>query len=97
MQSLLSAGLGAIALGLVATSAQAAPASGLLAAVDKDAWRASPVETVTWYGRRHCYWHHGYRHCWYGYRHPRWHDYGYYGYGHPYRYYSDYGYRRSWY
>jgi hypothetical protein len=50
MKSLLSAGIAAIALGLVATGAQAAPASGLIAAVDRDADRVGQVETVNWYG-----------------------------------------------
>jgi hypothetical protein len=99
MKSLLIAGLGALGLGLLATSAQAAPAGGLMPAIDRDAARASPVETVTWNWRRHCHWHHGYRHCWHGYRHHGWRDYGYYRYGHPHRYHYGYndGYRRSWY
>ena len=93
MKSLLVAGIGAIALGLVATSAEAAPGGGL-AAIDREAAQSSPIETVTWYGRRHCWWHGGYRHCGYGYRRYGWR--GYYGWGrHPYRY--SYGYRRWWY
>ncbi len=98
LKSLVVAGLGAAGIALAASSVQAAPASSLIAAIERDAERASPVETVTWYGRRHCHWHYGYRHCWYrwhGHHHRRWHDYGYYDYGHPYRYH--YGYRRGWY
>ena len=100
MKSLVLAGLGAAGIALAATSVQAAPAGGLLAAVDRSAERVSPVENVTWYGRRHCHWHYGERHCWYGpryrwhgYYYPRWRGYGYYDY--PYRYH--YGYRHGWY
>lgn len=80
MKSILSAGLGAVALGLVATAAQAAPVSSLIGAVDRDAARSGAVENVTW-GRR-CHWHRGYRHCWYGHRYHRWHH--------------RYGHRRGW-
>lgn len=82
--------LGGCALGLAATAAQAAPASGLADAVDREAARNGPVETVTWYGRRHCHWHYGYSHCWYGHRHYR----PYYGYSTYRPYYGHYGYRR---
>ena len=75
MQSILSAGLGALALAALASTAQAAPATGLAAAIDRDATNA--VEQVTWKYRRHCYWHHGYRHCWRGHRAHKWHRYGY--------------------
>ena len=75
MQSILSAGLGALALAALASTAQAAPATGLAAAIDHDA--TSAVEQVTWKYRRHCYWHHGYRHCWRGHRAHKWHRYGY--------------------
>lgn len=98
MKSFLSAGLGVCALGLIAATAQAAPSAGLADAIDRDAARDSLVENVTWYGRRHCHWHHGYRHCGYGHRHYRpYYGYGYYrphyGYGHDYHY----GHRRWWY
>jgi hypothetical protein len=95
MQLLLSTGLVAFGLGIVATSAQAAPTGGLMAAVDQDAARTNPVENVTWHGWRRCYWHYGHRHCWHGdgLWHHKWHRYGYYG--HPYRYH--YGYHRWWY
>jgi hypothetical protein len=75
MQSILSAGLGALALAALASTAQAAPAAGLAAAIDREA--TSAVEQVTWNYRRHCYWHHGYRHCWWGHRPYKWHRYGY--------------------
>jgi hypothetical protein len=100
---LLSAGLVAFGLGIVSTSVQAAPAGGLVAAIDRDAARASPVEKATWYGHRHCYWHYGHYRCWYGHHHRhwyghhhyrKWHKYGYYR---PHRhYYGHYGYRRWW-
>jgi hypothetical protein len=93
MKSLVSAGLGVCALGLVATTAQAAPAAGLTDAIDRDAARSGLVESVTWYGRRHCHWDYGYRYCWYGHRYYRPYYRGY-GYGH--RYYG-YGHRRWWY
>ncbi|MET0193185.1 MAG: hypothetical protein ABW200_07405, partial [Hyphomicrobiaceae bacterium] len=83
MQSILSAGLGALALAVLASTAQATPAGGLAAAIDPSA--ASAVEQVTWKYRRHCYWHHGHRHCWWGHRSHKWHRYHY---GH--RYYHRY-------
>jgi hypothetical protein len=86
MQSILSAGLGALALAALASTAQAAPGAGLAAAIDRDA--TSAVEQVTWKYRRHCNWHHGYRHCWWGHRHyKKWHRYGY---GHRNYYYNRY-------
>src|SRR5262245_31904101 len=95
VRSLLAAVVGACTLGLAATAAQAAPSAGLLGAISHDAAAESQVENVTWYGRRHCHWHRGHRHCWYGHRYRRWHHhYGYYG--SPYRYGYDYGYRRWW-
>ena len=100
MKSLLLAGVGACALGLVGATAQAAPAAGLAGAVDPDAARSALVENVTWYGRRHDdHWHYGYRHRWYGHRYYRPY-YGDYGYGHryykPYYGYGHYGHRRWW-
>jgi hypothetical protein len=80
MKSLLSAGLGALALGLVATAAQAAPA-GLAGAIDQSAGHSGLVEKATWYGDRY-YGH--YHRPYYGYR---WYRHRHYGYGH-------YGYRR---
>ena len=66
MKSLLSAGLGALALGLVATAAQAAPA-GLAGAIDPSAGRSGLAEKVTWYGDRHYGRYHRpyYEHRWY--------------------------------
>jgi hypothetical protein len=100
MKSLLSAVLGACALGLVATATQAAPAAGLTDAIDRDAARNGLVENVTWYGRRHCHWDYGYRHCGYGHRSYRSY-YGDYGYGDRYYrpyygHYHGYGHRRWW-
>jgi hypothetical protein len=75
---LLSAGYGALALGLVATSAKAAPAVGLGGAVDATPADASLVQKAHWYGRSYG-WGYGYN----GYR-P--HYGGYYGgYGRYYR------------
>ena len=87
MQTILSTGLGALALAALTSTAQAAPGAGVAAAIDREA--ASTVEQVTWNYRRHCYWHHGHRYCSWGYRpYKKWHHYGY-GYGHRY----DYGHR----
>jgi hypothetical protein len=78
MRHVLSAGVGALALGLLATTAQAAPTAGLGGVADTNAVDASLIEKAHWYGR-----HYGYR---YRYR-PYY--YGYYGY-----YRSYYGYDR---
>jgi hypothetical protein len=72
MKSLLSAGLGALALGLVATAAQAAPA-GLAGAIDQSAGHSGLVEKATWYGDRY-YGH--YHRPYYGYRWYRHRHYG---------------------
>ena len=93
VKSLLSTGLGALALGLVTTAAQAGP-SGLAGALDQSAGRSGLAEKVTWYGDgykgHYGYYHrpyYGYR--WYGHRH-----YGYRGYGHRhFGWYPRYGYR----
>ena len=88
MQTILSAGLGALALAVLAPTAQAAPAPGLAVAINREA--TSAVEQVTWGYRRHCYWHHGYRYCGWGHHHYKWGYrpykkwYGYGGYGHRY-------------
>ena len=91
VKSLLSAGLGALALGLVTTAVQAGPSS-LVGAFDQSAGRSGLAEKVTWYGDGY-YSHHyrpyyGYR--WYGHRHYGHRHYGYRWYGH--RHYG-YGYR----
>jgi hypothetical protein len=70
VKSILSAGLGALALALVASAAQAAPAGGLAGAIDRDA--ASAIEQVTWKRHWYCYWHHGRRYCYWGHRHYGW-------------------------
>ena len=51
VKSPLWAGLGALALGLVTTTAQAGP-SGLASAFDQSAGRGGLAEKVTWYGDR---------------------------------------------
>jgi hypothetical protein len=96
MKSVVSTGLGICALGLVATTAQAAPAAGLAGAADRDAARSGPIQNVTWYGdgyrygyRRHYrpYYYgysYGYDRPYYGYRYR--YDRPYYGYRHHYRY-----------
>lgn len=89
-KSLLSAGLGALAIGLVTTAAQAGPA-GLAGAIDQSAGRSELAENVTWYGDGYYGHYHrpyyGYR--WYGHRH-----YGHRWYGHRhYGWYPRYGYR----
>jgi hypothetical protein len=96
VKSLLSTALGALALGLVTTVAQAGP-SGLAGAFHQSAGRSGLAEKVTWYGDGykgnkgyHGHYHRrydGYR--WYGHRH-----YGYRGYGHrQFGWYPRYGYR----
>jgi hypothetical protein len=86
MKHILSVGFGALALGLVATGAQAAPVGGLGAAAAANGTDAGLVENVTWYGRHHYRYHYGYH---YGYK-PYY--YGHYGYK-PY-YYGHYGHYR---
>ena len=81
MKHVLSAGFGALALGLLATTAQAAPVTGLTGVADATAVDTSLVEKAHWYGR-----HYGYR--------PYYRHYGYYGYYRPYyRWYKPYGWR----
>lgn len=80
----LSAAFGALALGLAATSAQAAPAAGMVATLQADVADAAQVEKVT-YGYRYGYRDYGWRpYRGYGYRY--WRPYKYY------RHYGDYGY-----
>jgi hypothetical protein len=96
LKSLLSTGLGALALGLVTTAAQAGT-SGLAGAFEQNPGRSGLAEKVTWYGNRYksnkgYYGHYhrpnyGYR--WYGHRH-----YGYRGYDHRhFGWYPRYGHR----
>jgi hypothetical protein len=68
-RSILSAVLGAVALGLAATTAQAAAPLAATPAIRADAGADGLVETATFGWRRHCYWHHGYRHCYRGHHH----------------------------
>jgi hypothetical protein len=64
---------GAVALGFIGTSAQAAPI-GSVNGVQSSAAQNSGVQEATWV--RRCYWHRGHRHC-----RRYWDDsYGYYGY-----------------
>lgn len=85
MKSLLPIGLGALAIGLVTTAAQASP-TGLAGALDQGAESSGLVENVTWYGNHYYRPYYGYRwyrhrrygHNWYGYRHYGWYPrYGY--------------------
>jgi hypothetical protein len=65
--------IGALVLGIVATTADAAPALGVTGAVRAQADDSRPIAKVTWGWHRGCYWHHGYRYCSWGHRH--WHHY----------------------
>jgi hypothetical protein len=88
MKHVLAAGFGALALGLVATTAQAAPVGGLVGAVESNATDASLVEKATFGHRRYGY-HYGYRPYYYG-------HYGYhYGYRPYYRWHKPYGWRHG--
>ena len=72
-KSLLSAGLVAFAVGLVATAAQAGP-SGFGGAIEESAGRSGLVDKVTWYRDGH-YGHYRrpyYNYGWYGKRHYGW-------------------------
>ena len=95
VKSLLSAGLGALTLGLVTTAVQAAPA-GLARAVEQSTGRGGSAEKVTWYGDRYYGHYHRpyYGHRWYRYRHYGHDHYGYRRYGHRhFGWYPRYGYR----
>ena len=94
-KSLLSAGLVAFAVGLVATAAQAGP-SGFGGAIEDSAGRSGLVDKVTWYRDGH-YGHYRrpyYNYGWYGHRHygHRHYGYGWYGKRH-YGWYRRHGYR----
>jgi hypothetical protein len=101
MKHVLSAGLGILALGLVATSAQAAPLAGPGSVADTQAGQASLVEKTHWWGDRYYY---GHRQHYYGYRYYKPYYYGYYKphygyyypryyhYRHHYRHHHRYGY-----
>jgi hypothetical protein len=94
MKHVLAAGFGALALGLVATTAQAAPVGGLVGAVESNATDASLVEKATFGHRRYGYgYHYGYRPYYYG--HYGYKPY-YYGYDKPYyRWHKPYGWRHG--
>jgi hypothetical protein len=66
MKYCLSGAAGAVALGFATLSAQAAPVGA--APADLKANAPSSVQQVRYY-RRHCWWHHGHRHCRRHYRH----------------------------
>jgi opacity protein-like surface antigen len=55
MKHALSAAFGALALGLVATTAQAAPIATLSGATDGTSVDAGLVQKATWYGRHRDY------------------------------------------
>lgn len=76
----LSAGFGALALGLVATTAQAGPIAGLGGAVDAKMAESGLVEKANWYGGRdYDYgWRHRHRHFGFGFHKPRRFGFGYY-------------------
>jgi hypothetical protein len=101
MKHVLSAGLGILALGLVATTAQAAPLAGPGSVGDAQGGQASLVEKTHWWGDRYYY---GHRRHYYGYRYYKPYYYGYYKpyygyyyprhfhYRHHYRHHHRYGY-----
>jgi hypothetical protein len=67
---------GAVALGLIASTAQAAPIGGL-ADTRNTATQNGNVDSVAWV--RRCHWHRGHRHCRRVWRDYYYDDYGYYG------------------
>jgi hypothetical protein len=93
VKHVLSAGLGMLALGLVASTAQAAPLAGPGSVADAQAGQASLVEKTHWWGDRYYY---GHRHH-YGYRYYKPYYYGYYkpyyGYYYPRHYHYRHHYR----
>jgi hypothetical protein len=83
----LLAGLGLLALGLPATTAEAAPAASLAGAAHPETAGQSLVEKAHWYGR----YHYGYRPYDYGYNYyPRYYYYPRYNYYPRYHYYPRY-------
>jgi hypothetical protein len=88
MKHVLSAAFGALALGLVATTAQAAPLGGLGGAPEATAADTSLVQKAHWWGHRHYYKPYYYGHYYKPYYRP-------YYYGHYYKpYYKPYYYGR---
>lgn len=93
MKTLAAAAFGALALGLAATAADAAPAIGFANPIKAHSGDAGQIEKVTFGWRWHCYWHHGHRYCYWGHRHWRGHHWGHrHGWGprHSWRYRSMY-------
>lgn len=78
-----AAGFGVLALGIIATAAQAAPMVDL-GAVKAHAGDSGGVEKVTWGWHRHCYWRYGHRYCSWGRHHWRRHHH------------HSWGWRRGW-
>ena len=60
--SLLAGPAVAVAIGLTAGSAQAAPAGGGLGGLENDPAASSAAEKTYW--SRQCEWRYGHRHCW---------------------------------
>jgi hypothetical protein len=78
----VSAAFGALALGLAASTAEAAPLAGAGGIVDAPPAATGLAEKVHWWGHRRHYGHYGYYKPYY-----RYYDYGYYR---PYRWYKPY-------
>lgn len=91
MRKVILAAVAALGMGALATSASAAPLSGI-AAAKPDTTETSAVEKVSYRYVRECGWRHGHRSCWYArvwtpapvisfYSGPRYshHRYGFYG------------------
>jgi hypothetical protein len=104
VKHVLSAAFGALALGLVATTAQAAPLGGLSGAAEATAADTSLVQKTHWYGHRHYkpyyYGRHYkpyYRPYYYGHYYKPYYKPYYYGYYKPhYRWHKPYGYYGHW-
>ncbi len=80
LKYLLSGAAGALALGMLSFSAQAAPLTSPGDAARANAGEGSLVQDVRWV--RRCWWHRGHRHCrrvwrrWGGYHHHHRHYHG---------------------
>jgi hypothetical protein len=103
LKHVLSAAFGALALGLVATTAQAAPLGGVGGAVESPAADASLVQKTHWWGHHHhkpyYYGHYHYKPYYYGHYHYKPYYYGhyhykpyYYGHYKPHGWHKPYGY-----
>ena len=71
IRSFATGAIGALALTIVATTAQAVPMLGVTGAVRMHADDGGRIAKVTWGWRRGCYWHHGFRYCSSGHRYWR--------------------------